>query len=245
MQLDRLRKTVSAAISDYDMIEDGDRVMVAVSGGKDSALLLILLEQIRRKWRNNFSLYPVLLDQKQPGFDVAAFQSWIEKKTGLTLEIIEEDTYSIVKEKVAPGKSFCGLCSRLRRGVLYNFAFDRKYTKIALGHHRDDANETLMMNLFFNGSLASMPPKLKSDDGRNQIIRPLIYTAEEDLEAASKDLEIPVIPCNLCGSQKNLQRAKMKKLIKEFSKDHEHVASSMWKAQQNIKASQLADIRYW
>ena len=245
MQLfEKTRKKVSAALCDYDMIKDGDRVLVAVSGGKDSAILALILEDIRRKAKINFTFQAVMLDQKQPGFDHRPFEAWLDQN-GLTLTLIQEDTYSIVTDKVKRGKTFCGLCSRLRRGILYNYAHEHGFSKIAFGHHRDDMAETLLLNLFFNGHLSSMPPKLKSDDGRNTVIRPLAYVPEMWLEELSGDIAIPILPCNLCGSQDNLQRAKVKALLRQLEKDNQDLQSSMLKAMQNIRPSQLMDRNLW
>jgi len=242
---DKIRRQMVAAISDYQMLSHGDRVMVAVSGGKDSAVMLLLFHEIQSRAPFPFSLVPVMLDQKQPGFDAAIFSGWVKQKTDMDLIILEEDTYSIVKEKVEPGKSFCGLCSRLRRGVLYNYASEHGFQKIALGHHRDDLNETLLLNLWFNNHLSSMPPKLRSDDTRNVVIRPLSYVAEAWLEDAANELKLPVIPCNLCGSQENLQRSRIKALLQNLAVEHPNIAASMLKAQQNVRKSQLADRDLW
>lgn len=239
--LEKIRRKMVAAMSDYQMLAHNDLVMVAVSGGKDSSVMLLLLNEIRSRAPFPFSLVPVMLDQKQPGFDAANFAAWVKQNTDMELVIIEEDTYSIVKEKVEPGKSYCGLCSRLRRGVLYNYAFEHGFHKIALGHHRDDLNETLLLNLWFNGRLSSMPPKLRSDDGRNVVIRPLAYVAESCLEQAAGELKLPIIPCNLCGSQENLQRSQIKEMLQNLSLEHPNMAASMLKAQQNVRKSQLAD----
>ncbi len=241
---EKIRKKAVAAINDYSMIEAGDRIMVAVSGGKDSSILLLTLKEIQSRAKINFTIQPVILDQKQPGFRIDAFAHWI-KTLSLDLDVINEDTYSIVTDKVKGGKSFCGLCSRLRRGILYNYAASHGFTKIALGHHRDDMNETLLLNLFFNGRMASMPPKLKSDDGRNIVIRPLAYVAEDILIQYADEIELPVIPCNLCGSQENLQRARIKALLKDLQKQHENVGASMLNSLQNIRPSQLLDRELW
>ncbi|RZA21183.1 MAG: tRNA 2-thiocytidine(32) synthetase TtcA [Proteobacteria bacterium] len=242
--LDRLRKQTTEAIADFAMIKPGDKVMVCVSGGKDSAVMLVLLEQIRRRAPFPFTLHPVLLDQKQPGFSSEKFETWV-KKQGHELTVLEEDTYSIVLDKTETGKSYCGLCSRLRRGILYNHASKMGYQKIALGHHRDDLNTTLLMNLFFNGRIASMPPKLKSDDGRNIVIRPMAYLDEDEVRQASDELEVPIIPCNLCGSNGNMQRGKVKKLLKAMEGEYAHVGASVLNAQKNIRASQLLDKKLW
>lgn len=238
--LEGLRKQTTEAIADYDMIRAGDKVMVCVSGGKDSAVMLVLLNEIRKRAPFPFTLHPVLLDQKQPGFSVNAFRVWVASQ-GYELDVVEEDTYSIVIDKTEAGKSYCGLCSRLRRGILYNYAVKMGYQKIALGHHRDDLNTTLLMNLFFNGRMASMPPKLKSNDGRNIVIRPLAYLDEDDVRKASEELSVPIIPCNLCGSNGNMQRAKVKKLLKTMEGEYPHIGASVLNAQKNIRLSQLLD----
>jgi tRNA 2-thiocytidine biosynthesis protein TtcA len=231
-----VRKQMVAAMDRFGLIEAHDRVLVAVSGGKDSAIMYELLCDIQKRAPFAFELQPLILDQKQPGFDVKDFKTWIET-FGTSLIVLEEDTYSIVKEKTQPGKSYCGLCSRLRRGILYNYAFEHGYTKIALGHHRDDLNETLLMNMFFNGQIASMPAKLLSDDKRNTVIRPMVYVKESDIVILSQD--IPIIPCRLCGSQEGMQRARIKSLIENLSKDIPHIASSLLNAQENTRFSQL------
>ena len=244
MPMDKIRKQTVAAISEYDLIKPGDQVMVAVSGGKDSAVMLVLLDAIRQRAPYPFTLHPVLLDQKQPEFSVDAFKTWVGRH-GYELTVLEEDTYSIVLDKTREGKSYCGLCSRLRRGILYNYAAEMGYEKIALGHHRDDLNTTLLMNLFFNGRIASMPPKLKSDDGRNMVIRPMIYVQEDDLKVVGAGLDIPIIPCNLCGSNGNMQRARIKKLLRDMETEHPFMSASLLRSQQNIRASQLLDKNHW
>ena len=241
---ERLRKQTTEAIVDYAMIRPNDKVMVCVSGGKDSAVMLVLLDDIRRRAPFPFTLHPVLLDQKQPGFAVEAFKSWVAKQA-YELTVIEEDTYSIVIDKTEAGKSYCGLCSRLRRGILYNYAAAHGYHKIALGHHRDDLNATLLMNLFFNGRTASMPPKLKSNDGRNVVIRPLAYLNEDDVRILAEEFQVPIIPCNLCGSNGNMQRARVKKLLKSMEAENPHLGASMLNAQKNVRASQLLDKKLW
>ncbi len=240
----KVRKEISKALNDYYMLSEGDRIMVACSGGKDSSILLLLLEEIRQKSPLNFTLHPVMLDQKQPGFDAVEFIHFMRNK-GLKIEILQEDTYSIVQEKTPEGKAFCGVCSRLRRGILYNHAHSHNYNKIALGHHRDDMNETLLMNLFFAGKIASMPPKLKSDDDRNTLIRPMAYVAEQDLIELAKEYGFPVVPCNLCGTQDNLQRQEMKQLLTQLRSQHPNLSSVMLNAQKNIRPSQLADEQLW
>ena len=239
-----VRKLVSKALNDFNMIEEGDRIMVACSGGKDSSILLLTLEEIRKKSPLNFSLHPVMLDQKQPGFDAVEFMHFM-RKNGLKVELLEEDTYSIAKEKTPEGKAFCGICSRLRRGILYTHAKKQNYTKIALGHHRDDMNQTLMMNIFFSGKISGMPPKLKSDDGENILIRPLAYCAEKDLIELANEYAFPVVPCNLCGTQENLQRQEMKSLLNQLQTKHPNIGSVMLNAQSNVRPSQLADHSLW
>jgi len=239
----KLRKSVVKATVDYQMIEEGDRILVAVSGGKDSSVLLYLLEQIRLKCSFKFSLHPVILDQKQPGFDVTKFRGWVNR-LGYELVVLQEDTYSITVEKTAPGKSFCGLCSRLRRGILYSYAHRSGFNKIALGHHRDDANQTLLLNMFYGGSLEGLPPKLRSDDGRNTVIRPLCYIGESKIAELAVELAVPVIPCNLCGSQANMARKRMKKLLEELSVSIPRIQYNLFAAQANLKPSQLFDKRH-
>lgn len=236
----KIRKQCVKAINDYHMLEDGDKVLVAISGGKDSTILALMLKEIQSKAKIDFELDFLMVDQKQPGFFADNYIQWMHNQ-GIKVKILEEDTYSIVTDKVAKHKSFCGLCSRLRRGILYNYAHTHKHSKIALGHHRDDLNETILMNMFYAGTLASMPPKLRSDDGRNVIIRPLCYVAEENLKLYEKQLEIPVMPCNLCGSQDNLRRQKIKNLLSTLSGDEVELGAKMLAAQTNIKLSQLAD----
>jgi tRNA 2-thiocytidine biosynthesis protein TtcA len=208
----KLRKQMVETISHYKLIEDGDRVMVCVSGGKDSSILLALLKEVQRRAPYDFELAAVLLDQKQPGFDDRSYRDWVEKKVGIELTVLERDTYTIVKEKVV-GKSYCSLCSRLRRGILYDYAHANGFNKMALGHHRDDSAETLLLNVFYSGKMQAMPPKFRSDDARNVVIRPLVAVSEDDLRTLSEAWAIPIIPCNLCGSQEGLKRKKIKRLI--------------------------------
>jgi tRNA 2-thiocytidine biosynthesis protein TtcA len=240
----KVRKLMVQAINDYDMLEEGDRVMVCVSGGKDSTLLYYLLNEIRRRSKIKFTLDGVMLDQKQPGFSASDYCEWMAKK-GLNIKIISRDTYSIVTEKTPEGKTFCSLCSRLRRGILYDYAHKNGYTKMALGHHRDDLNQTLMLNLFFSGKLSGMPPKLLSDDKRNVVIRPLSYVPEEFLIELRDEMCFPVIPCNLCGSQDGMQRQKMKDMLKVFESSIPDLGSTMLNAQKNIRPSQLLDKDLW
>jgi tRNA 2-thiocytidine biosynthesis protein TtcA len=238
-----IRKQMVQAISDFKMLEEGDHVMVCVSGGKDSSILLALLSEIQKKAPYSFTMEAVMLDQKQPGFDATAYQDWVDS-LGTKLTILERDTYSIVKEKVTSG-TYCALCSRLRRGILYDHAVAGGFTKMALGHHRDDLAETLLLNLFYTGRMAAMPPKLKSDDGRNILLRPLSYVPEQELIELSKIWNFPVIPCNLCGSQEGMKRKKIKRLLRDLEKDIPHIGNSMLKAMSNIRASQLLDQDLW
>jgi tRNA 2-thiocytidine biosynthesis protein TtcA len=236
----RLRRLTGQAIADFNMIEDGDKVMVCLSGGKDSYTMLEILRNLQASAPINFSIIAVNLDQKQPGFPEHILPAYLEE-LGVDYHILERDTYSIVKEIVPEGKTTCGLCSRLRRGSLYGFAEEIGATKIALGHHRDDILETLFLNMFFGGKLKSMPPKLLSDDGKHIVIRPLAYCKEEDIEAFAKMKEYPIIPCNLCGSQENLQRQVVKDMLQKWEKEFPGRTESMFSAMQNIVPSHLAD----
>jgi tRNA 2-thiocytidine biosynthesis protein TtcA len=236
----RLRRSAGNAIVDYNMIEEGDRVMVCLSGGKDSYGMLDVLMSLQRNAPVSFELVAVNLDQKQPGFPEDVLPSYLEQ-VGVSYYILERDTYSIVKQLVPEGKTTCGLCSRLRRGNLYGFAQQIGASKIALGHHRDDLVETLFLNLFFQGSLKSMPPKLLSDDGRNVVIRPMVYCREEDLERYARYKQFPIIPCNLCGSQENLQRVEVKRMLAEWERQYPGRAETIFRGLRNVSPSQLAD----
>jgi tRNA 2-thiocytidine biosynthesis protein TtcA len=236
----RLRTQVGKAIEDYGMIVDGDRVMVCLSGGKDSYAMLSLLLALQRAAPVSFELVAVNLDQKQPGFPAHVLPDYLSA-LGVPFHILEQDTYSVVKRVIPEGKTTCGLCSRLRRGALYTFAAENGFTKIALGHHRDDIIETLFLNLFFGGTLKAMPPKLKSDDGRNVVIRPLAYCRERELARYAMAKDFPIIPCNLCGSQENLQRKEIKAMLAEWERAHPRRIESIAAALGNIAPSQLMD----
>lgn len=238
-----IRKQIVSAVADFNMFEEGDHVMVCASGGKDSTILIALLNEIQKRAPYHFSLEAVMLDQKQPGFDSLAYEAFISS-LGVKLTILQQDTYSIVKEKITDGV-YCSLCSRLRRGILYNYAVENKFSKMALGHHRDDLAETLLLNIFYTGNIGTMPPKLRSDDGRNVLVRPLSYVAEADLIELAKIWGFPVIPCNLCGSQEGMKRKKIKKLLRELEKDIPQLGSSMLKAMSNVRSSQLLDQELW
>jgi tRNA 2-thiocytidine biosynthesis protein TtcA len=240
----KIRKQIVQALNDFDMIADGDKIAVAVSGGKDSSILVALLNEIRKRSERKFVVEAMILDQKQPGFDATAFRAWIES-LDIKLHILERDTYSIVKEKTPEGAVYCTLCAKFRRAILYDFAHDNGFTKMALGHHRDDLIETTLLNMFYIGQLGTMPPKLKSDDGRNIVIRPLAYVAEKDLTQLAKDWGFPIIPCNLCGSQETLKRKKMKKLVQDLEKDIPNIGSSIITALGNVNPSQLLDQELW
>ena len=236
----RLRRHVGKAIEDCNMIEEGDRVMVCLSGGKDSYGMLDILMNLRQSAPVNFELVAVNLDQKQPGFPEEVLPDYLSQ-LDIEYHILEKDTYSIVKSVVPEGKTTCGLCSRLRRGSLYGFAEQIGATKIALGHHRDDIIETLFLNMFFAGKLKAMPPKLLSDDKQNIVIRPLAYCKEADLAAYAEIKAFPIIPCNLCGSQENLQRQAIKQMLRDWEKQFPGRMDSIFTAIGNVAPSQLAD----
>ena len=238
----KLRREVGRAIADFNMIGEGDKVMVCLSGGKDSYTMLEILRNLQHSAPVNFELVAVNLDQKQPGFPEHVLPEYLEKE-GVAYHILEKDTYSIVKEKVPEGKTTCGLCSRLRRGSLYGFAEEIGANKIALGHHRDDIIETLFLNMFYGGKMKAMPPKLRSDDNRNIVIRPLAYSREKDIIEFSSFKDFPIIPCNLCGSQENLQRQVIKEMLNKWDRDQPGRIENIFAAIQNIAPSQLADTR--
>lgn len=236
----RLRRAAGQAIMDFAMIEDGDRVMVCLSGGKDSYTMLDLLLALREKAPVAFELVAVNLDQKQPGFPAQVLPTYL-RSLGVPFHVLEQDTYSTVQRVIPEGKTTCGLCSRLRRGALYTFAAANGFTKIALGHHRDDIIETLFLNLFSGGTLKAMPPKLLSDDGRHVVIRPLAYCKERDIAAWAELRRFPIIPCDLCGSQPNLQRQAVKAMLQEWERRHPGRLETIFRAITNVAPSQLAD----
>jgi len=237
-----LRRDVGKAIADYNMIEDGDLVMVCLSGGKDSYTLLDILLSLQKHAPIDFRLIAVNLDQKQPGFPEHVLPQYLQS-LGVDYHIIEMDTYSIVKDKTPEGKTFCGLCSRLRRGSLYGYAREIGATKVALGHHREDIVETLFLNMFFGGTLKAMPPKLLSDDKQNVLIRPLAYCSEEEIARYAKLKQFPIIPCNLCGTQENMQRRNIKEMLKQWDRDTPGRVESIFRAICNVAPSQLADMK--
>ena len=236
----RLRRHAGNAIVDFSMIEQGDKVMVCVSGGKDSYAMLDILISLQRSAPVDFELVAVNLDQKQPGFPEEVLPAYLSR-LDIPFYVLEKDTYSIVKEVVPEGKTTCGLCSRLRRGNLYGFAQQIGATRIALGHHRDDIVETLFLNMFFAGKLKAMPPKLLSDDKKNVVIRPLAYCRESDLSRLAQYKEFPIIPCNLCGSQENLQRKQVKKMLADWEREYPGRTESIFRSLCNVSPSQLGD----
>lgn len=232
------------AIADFNMIQRGDRVMVCLSGGKDSFTMLTILEQLRRRSGNKFEIFSFTLDQAQPGWDDSALRNWLEEKN-IKHEILTRDTYSIVKEKIPEGKTYCSLCSRLRRGIIYRYAEENGYNKIALGHHRDDMIRTLMMSILYNGDIRSMPPKLLSDNKKHIVIRPMCYVQEKDIITFATEQAYPIIPCTLCGSQENLMRKKVTRLIDQLAAENPKVPSNILHALQSLKPSQLMDQSMW
>jgi tRNA 2-thiocytidine biosynthesis protein TtcA len=238
----RLERGVGQAIADYSMIEDGDVIMVCMSGGKDSYTMLDVLRSLRERAPVDFRLVAFNLDQKQPGFPDHILPEYF-RSIGVEYRIETEDTYSIVKDKIPEGKTTCGLCSRLRRGIIYRVASEMGATKIALGHHRDDLLETLFLNMFFGGKIKSMPPKLVSDDGRHVVIRPLAYCSERDIERFARVMAYPIIPCNLCGSQENAQRKQVKAMLQEWARLYPGRIESMATSLRNVVPSHLADGR--
>jgi tRNA 2-thiocytidine biosynthesis protein TtcA len=235
---------INRSISDYKMIRNGDRVLVCLSGGKDSFTLLYLLKHLRTRSNNKFDLFAFTLDQAQPGWEDDKLKIWLENHD-IPYQILRRDTYTIVKEKIPVGNTYCSLCSRLRRGIIYSYAEQHGFTKIALGHHRDDLIRTLLMSILYNGELRSMPPKLLSDNKRHIIIRPLAYCQEEDIIKFAKEKCFPIIPCSLCGSQENLARQRVKVLIDGLTRENKKVPSNILHALTAIKPSQLMDHNFW
>jgi len=246
-RLERLRRRllsqIARASAEFSLLQPDDHVMVAVSGGKDSFSMLYLLRELQRKAPFAFSLIAVNLDQGQPNFPADVLPSYFRSE-GFDFRIIEEDTYSIVKDKVPEGRTYCSLCSRLRRGILYNVAEELGATKIALGHHRDDAIETLLLNLFYSGQTKAMPARLRSDDGRNTVIRPLLTCAEADIAEFAELMAFPVIPCDLCGSQDNLKRQQMKRLLADLERDNPKLRGNLLAALRNVRTTHLLDPRW-
>ena len=236
----RLRRLTGRAIGDYNMISEGDRVMVCLSGGKDSYTLLDMLQRLRNKAPVDFELIAVHLDQKQPGYPPEIMRDYLAG-LGIEYHIIEQDTYSVVKRVIPSGKTMCGLCSRLRRGILYTFAAEHNISRIALGHHRDDIIETLFLNMFFGSKLKTMPPKLLSDDGEHVVIRPLAYCSEGDIATYASAREFPIIPCNLCGSQDHLQRVKVKAMLAEWEAEQPGRTENIFRSLRHVVPSHLAD----
>lgn len=247
-ELIRLEKKLlhytKVAMHDYRMVEPGDKVMVCLSGGKDSYTLLTLLDLLRTEANHPFEIFAFTLDQSQPGWNDEGLRGWLENKK-IPYEILTRDTYSIVKEKIPEGKTYCSLCSRLRRGIIYRYAKEKGFNKIALGHHRDDLIRTLLMSILYNGQIRSMPPKLLTDDKQHIVIRPLAYCQESDIIEYAKLQAFPIIPCNLCGSQENLIRKRVKNLIDGLAKENPKIPSNILHAISSVKPSQLMDRELW
>lgn len=240
----KLLHYMGKAIADFNLIQSGDRVMVCLSGGKDSFAMLRILTLLRQRARAKFDLFIFTLDQSQPGWSDAGLRKWLDDSK-LPYEILTKDTYSIVKDKVPEGNTYCSLCSRLRRGIIYTYAEEHGYNKIALGHHRDDLIRSLLMSILYNGEIRSMPPKLLSDNKKHVVIRPLVYCQEKDIITYAKERAFPIIPCNLCGSQENLSRQRVAVLIDQLAKENPKIPSNMLHALQSVKPSQLMDKNLW
>ena len=240
----KLRHYMAKAISDYNMIQAGDRVLVCLSGGKDSYTMLQLLHQLRLRSGRKFELFSLTLDQAQPGWDDAGLRAWLRAKD-FPYEILRRDTYSVVKEKIPEGKTYCSLCSRLRRGNIYSYAKKHGFSKIALGHHRDDLIESLLMSTLYSGEIRSMPPKLLTQDKRHIVIRPMVYCQEKNIIEYANEQKFPIIPCNLCGSQENLTRKKVKALIQDLAEQNPKIPANMLHALSNVRKSQLMDFELW
>jgi tRNA 2-thiocytidine biosynthesis protein TtcA len=232
------------AIADYNLIQKGDRVMVCLSGGKDSFTLLSILKLLRQRSGNKFEIFAFTLDQAQPGWNDTALREFLEREK-IAYEILTRDTYSIVKEKIPEGQTYCGLCSRLRRGIIYRYAEEHGFNKIALGHHRDDLIRSLLMSILYKGEVSSMPPKLLSDNKKHILIRPLAFCQEKDIITYAKERQYPIIPCNLCGSQDNLARVRVKKLINGLAEENPKIPSNILHALTSVKPSQLMDLQLW
>lgn len=232
------------AIADFNMIQSGDRIMVCLSGGKDSFTLLRILHLLQRRAKINFEIFAFTLDQAQPGWNDKALREWLTQHQ-INHEVLTRDTYSIVKEKIPEGQTYCSLCSRLRRGIIYRYAEEKGFNKIALGHHRDDLIRTLLMSILYNGEIRSMPPKLLSDNKKHVVIRPLAFCQEKDIAQFALEMGFPIIPCTLCGSQENLVRKRVKNLIDQLAAENPKVPSNMLHALTSIKPSQLMDKKFW
>lgn len=232
------------AIADFNMIQHGDRIMVCLSGGKDSFTMVRILQMLQQRAKISFEIFAFTLDQAQPGWNDTALRAWLTEHR-VQHEVLTRDTYSIVKEKIPEGQTYCSLCSRLRRGIIYRYAQEKGFNKIALGHHRDDLIRTLLMSILYNGEIRSMPPKLLSDNKKHVVIRPLAYCQEKDIAEFAKEMGFPIIPCNLCGSQENLMRKKVKHLIDQLAADNPKVPSNILHALSSIKPSQLMDKKFW
>lgn len=240
----KLLHYIGKAIADFNLIQKNDRIMVCLSGGKDSFTMLRILQLLRLRAGVRFELFAFTLDQSQPGWDDSRLRLWL-LETKLPFEILTRDTYSIVKDKIPEGNTYCSLCSRLRRGIIYRYAEEHQFNKIALGHHRDDLIRTLLMSILYSGEIRSMPPKLLSDNKKHVVIRPLVYCQEKDIIAYAIEQQFPIIPCNLCGSQENLARQRIKVLIDELAKENPKIPSNMLHALQSVKLSQLMDKKLW